>query len=168
MIDHSNTPRDSGDNEQAVSELVSAAEKLEGVTRERILERAKAEGWSDSQMMWIDAIAKEPLFQAVADGAPVGEALENAYGIARRTLTAGYFDNALKEGKDRYTAFLTVIDLEKQLAGRRGEAPPSYPDNILIEACRAVEAAAQQGLPSDEQIAIGFAVIRELSVEVQN
>ncbi len=165
MIDQNSTNEEI---EAYKAELTSAAENLEVTAREAILTRAKAEGWSESQMKWLDVIAKEPLFHAVLDGTPFGEALENAYGIARRTLTTGYFDNALKEGKDRYTAFLTVIDLEKQLAVRRGEAPPAYADSILIEACRAVEAAAQQGLSSDQQVATGFAVIRERSARAQN
>jgi hypothetical protein len=150
------------------AEVTSAAETLDAKTRENILARAAAEGWSASQARWLDIIAKQPLFQAVVDGTPVVEALEQAYGEARRTLTVGYFNNALDEGKDRYTAFLTVIDLEKQLAERRGEAPPSYPQVVLLEACRAAEAAAQRGLASEEQIVAGFAVIQELSKQARS
>lgn len=165
MIDQNSTP---AEIEAYKTELMSAVEKLDANSREHILARAVAEGWSPSQAKWLDVIAKQPLFQAVADGTPVLEALEQAYGEARRTLTTGYFNNALDEGKSRFTAFLTVIDLEKQLAGRRGEAPPAYPDNILLEACRAVEAAAERGLSSDDQIAAGFAVVRELSAKAMN
>ena len=144
-------------------DLPPAAAELDASSRKKILERAEAEGWSKSQADWLDKLAKQPLFQAVADGVPGTEALEQAYAIARRKLAAGYFDNAIGEGKNRYTAFLTVIDLEKQVAERRGDAAPDYPDPILLEACRAVEAAAEKGLSTEDQIATGYGVIRELS-----
>lgn len=165
MIDQNSTPEEI---EAYKAELTSAAEQLEATTREHILARAAAEGWSPSQATWLDIIAKQPLLQAVADGTPLLTALEQAYADARRTLTTGYFNNALDEGKNRYTAFLTVIDLEKQLAERRGETPPAYPEDILLEACRAVEDAATRGLSSEDQIATGFAVIRELSAGAMN
>lgn len=165
MIDQNSTPEEI---EAYEAELTSVVEKQAPSARRHILARALAEGWAPSQAKWLDAIAKQPLFEAVADGVPILEALEQAYGEARRTLTAGYFDSALDKGKNRFAAFLTVIDLEKQLAKRRGEAAPAYPDDVLLKACRAVEAAAEHGLSSDDQIAAGFAVIRELSAKAMN
>ena len=143
-------------------DIAAPAHRLDVVSREKILERAATDGWTPAQADALDQLAKEPLFQAVADGVPGAEALEQAYKAARRELTVKYFDNALESGKNRYTAFLTVIDLEKQLAERRGGPAPAYPDPVLLEACRAVEAAAQNGASSNDQIATGFGVIRDL------
>lgn len=145
------------------TKLAPEVEKLSALAHEKIIRRALSEGWSQSQAEWIDRLAQEPFIQAAIDGAPGVEALESAYDSARRQLTVGYFDHALEQGKNLYTAFLTIIDLEKQLAERRGEVPPDYPDSILMQACDAVELAAKQGLSSEDQIGAGFAVIRELA-----
>lgn len=169
MIDENSTPEEiAAWKAQVEREAAPAARELSETARAQILAHAAAEGWSESQADWLDKLAKEPLLQMVADGVPGSEALLQAYGIARRRLTVGYFDNALDEGKNRYTAFLTVIDLEKQVTERRGETAPEYPDAILLEACRAVEAAAEGGASSEEQIAAGFAVIRELMAKPQH
>lgn len=143
-------------------EAAPAAHELDRISREKILGRASVEGWTPAQAEWLDRLAKQPLFQAIADGTPGTEALEQAYGVARRKLTTSYFEHALDSGKDHYTAFLTVIDLERQLAVRRGVPAPDYPDPVLLEACRAVVAASEAGASDEEQIAAGFAVIRQL------
>ncbi|MEN5084701.1 hypothetical protein ABE438_19630 [Bosea sp. TWI1241] len=169
MIDENSTPEEIAAYKAKLErELDPVAKELDASSRKQILAAAKAEGWSDSQADWLDKLAKQPLFQAVADGVPGEEALQQAYGIARRKLAAGYFDNALDEGKNLYTAFLTVVDLEKQIAERRGDTPPDYPDAILFEACRAVERAAAEGLSTEDQIATGFGMIRELSARGTN
>lgn len=163
MIDENSTPEQIAVYKAKLEQnLTPSAQQLDAVSREKILERAAAEGWTPAQADALDQLAKQPLFQAVADGVPGAEALEQAYKAARRELTIAYFDHALQSGKNRYTAFLTVIDLEKQLAERRGGPAPAYPDPVLLEACRAVEAAAQNGASSNDQIATGFAVIRDL------
>lgn len=171
MANRSDTPN-TAEMEQLKTKLRSAiepaAKELDDTSREQILARAEIEGWSKSQADWLNKLAKEPLFQAVADGLPGAEALEQAYQLAKRQLTVGYFDNALAEGKNRYTAFLTVIDLEKQIAERRGEEAPSYPDEILMAACRSVEQAASGGASSEEQIEAGYATIRGLSSPAVN
>lgn len=168
MIDENSTPEEIAAWKAKVEEEAApAARALSETARAQILAMAEAEGWSDSQADWLDKLAKQPLFQMIADGVPGSEALEKAYAIARRKLTIGYFDHALDEGKNRYTAFLTVIDLEKQITERRGAPAPDYPDAILLEACRAVEAAAERGASSEEQIDIGFAVIRQLMEQPQ-
>lgn len=147
-------------NAQGATELAEAAQRLNELSREKILEAAKLEGWSDSQAEWLDVLAKETLFDDVVAGKDTELALVDAYRLARRRLTLGYFENALAEGKNRITAFLTIIDLERQLAERRGDVAPDYPDEVLMAACGAVEASAQAGQSNDEQIAAGFAVIR--------
>jgi hypothetical protein len=148
--------------EELSAEITPAARELAHAAGEKVMARAVAEGWSKSQAEWLVKLALEPLFQAVAKGVSGPDALEEAYRTARRGLAVGYFDNVLSEGKNRYTAFLTVVDLEKQIAERRGEPPADYPDAVLLEACRAVEAAAASGATSDEQIATGYDVIRKM------
>lgn len=162
-MSNENTPDLNELKAQLEREIPPAAADLANAAQEKILARAEAEGWSASQAEWLVKLSLGPLFQAVADGMGGTEALEQAYGAARRQLAVGYFNNVLSEGKDRYTAFLTVIDLEKQIAARRGAAVPDYPDAVMLPACQAVEAAAENGASSEEQIAAGYATIRELS-----
>ncbi|MDQ1080077.1 hypothetical protein [Pseudoroseomonas cervicalis] len=140
--------------------MAEALRKLDALSREQILARARLEGWSESQAGWLNVLAKEPLVQAVVDGTPPEQAIQDAYLQARRRLTVSYFENALNEGKNRITAFLTVIDLEKQLAERRGDKPPAYPDTVLMAACGAVEQAAMAGRATEEQVAAGFDMLR--------
>lgn len=141
------------------ADIAPAVEGLDAFSRQEILTRATADGWSESQADWIDKLAKQPFMQFIADGVPVHDALVGAYRIGGRQLMIAYYDNALNEGKDRYTAFLTVIDLEKQVAERRGAPAPNYPDAILLTACRAAEAAGEAGETSEVQVEAGFAVI---------
>lgn len=145
------------------AEFEPVADELDAVSRKYILGLASRDGWSESQAEWLDKLAKQPFFQAVADGVPGEDAIQIAYAEAKRQLSVGYFENALERGQDRYAAFLTVVDLEKQVIERRGEAAPAYPDNVLVAACRAVVEAAEQGLSTAEQIDIGYAVIRGAS-----
>jgi hypothetical protein len=146
------------------AEITPAAIELDEAARERILQRAQAEGWPKEQAVWIDRLAKQRLFQAVANGVPGPEALDKAYEAALQELTSYYFDAALDEGKSRMAAFLIVVNLEKALAERRGETL-EYPDRILMAACEGVMEAAAEGLPSTEQIAIGYAIIRKLGTQ---
>jgi hypothetical protein len=142
-------------------EITPASIELDQASREAILKRAQAEGWPNEQAIWIDRLAKQPLFQAVANGVPGAEALDKAYGAALRELTGYYFDAAIEEGKNRIAAFLTVVNLEKALAARRGEEL-DYPERILMLACQGVSEAADQGLSTKEQIDVGYAIIRKL------
>jgi len=68
-----------------------------------------------------------------------------------------------------YRTFLAVIDLDRQLAERRGDTLAAYSDESLMRACGAVVAAAEAGQPSEEQIAAGFGVLRaETEAEVKH
>lgn len=167
-MSNQNTPNLTELKEKLEIEIPPAVADLADAARDKILERAAREGWSPSQAEWLYKLALEPLLQAVSDGKGGLEALEQAYAVARQKLSVGYFNNALNEGKNRYTAFLTVVDLEKQVAARRGAPVPEYSDSVLLPACRAVEEAASRGLSSDEQVAIGYEVIRKLSEQPFN
>jgi hypothetical protein len=156
------SPERNGGAEKVIAEVTSAAADLAEMGRDRILARARFEGWSIPQADWLARLALEPLFEAVANDVPGPDALDEAYRIACRKLAVAYFNNALNEGKDRRAAFLTVVDLHRQVAEQRDAAPVDYPDEILIVACRAVEAAHATGASSADQVAAGYAVIRQL------
>jgi hypothetical protein len=121
-----------------------------------LVARAKADGWSDSQAGWIGRLG-----EVAAQSAKGGASLDSAYQAGRLALTVGYFNDAMARDKSRLVAFLTVIDLEKQIALRRGAKAPDYPDDWLQTAYIAVAKAAQDGLSSEEQIEAGYAVLRE-------
>ena len=53
-----------------------------------------------------------------------GEVHAKRVSIRSQHKQSAVLEMILDEGKNRYTAFLTVIDLEKQVAERRGDAPP--------------------------------------------
>jgi hypothetical protein len=144
------------------NEVTPAAVELDEASREQILKRAVANGWPMEQAIWIDRLAKQPLFQAVADGVPGPEALDKAYQHALLELATYYFDAAIDQGKSRMAAFLTIVAMAKSLAERRGETL-DYPDAVLMPACEGVEEAARQGLPSKDQIVTGYAIIRKLT-----
>lgn len=120
--------------------------------------RAKASGWSDSQAQWIGRLGAE-----VLQGQPASSpaALEAAYKAAERQLSVGYFNNAVEQGKSRLVAFLTVIDLEKQVIVRAGGTAPAYSDDALKTAYAALEGAASRGAPVEEQIAVAFTALRQ-------
>lgn len=161
MIDQSSTPQEI---EAFKAEFLASIKRVEATARARILARALIDGWSPSQAEWIDALAKPSVLGAVWEGVPLDQALEQAYGAARRAFAAACFDNALDEGKSRDAAFLAVIEIEREMAERRGEEPPVYSDTILQEACQAVQGAGEQGASTNDQIATGFATIRQWSV----
>lgn len=122
--------------------------------------RAKASGWSESQADWVGRLAAEALGDT---SAPSPEQLDAAYKAGERLLSVGYFKNALSQGKSRLIAFLTVIDLEKQVIARGGGEVPNYSDDDLKAAYGALEGAAARGAPVEEQIAIAFATLRRLA-----
>jgi hypothetical protein len=119
--------------------------------------RAKAGGWSQSQAAWIGKLAAAAL-EGTTDRSAA--ALDAAYKEAGRKLSAGYFDNALNEGKSRLVAFLTVIDLEKQVAQRSGNPPPGYSEDALKTAYLALAQAAERGASSADQLEAAFATLR--------
>lgn len=125
---------------------------------EQLAARAQTDGWTPPQ-----ATALAKLGIAGMDGtsiAPGTPAFDQAYRQGRRAVTVLYFDNALQSGKTRLVAFLTVIDLEKQLAERRGGAAPQYADDWLKAAYVELAQAAARGASSAEQIEVGFAALR--------
>ena len=145
--------------ERVSDEVTPAARELAALAETVILGRAAADGWSPSQAEWLVKLALEPLFQAVADRVPGPDALDEAYTQARRRLSISYFQDALDRGKRPMEAFLTVIDLERQVAERGGMAPPDYPDSALKPACAKVEGAALQGYRAADLVRIGYAVL---------
>ncbi|MCO5089500.1 hypothetical protein [Bosea sp. (in: a-proteobacteria)] len=121
----------------------------------RLADRAKADGWSQSQAGWIGKLG----VAAAESGAGEG-GFEAAYRAGRRALSIAYFDHALAEGKSRLVAFLTVVDLEKQVAQRAGVAAAEPADADLQRAYAAVEVASSQGASSAAQLEAGFAILR--------
>lgn len=135
--------------------VIWQAAQAAGSIEEKLAQRAKADGWSESQAGWIGKLG------AAAMGSQAGgSSLDAAYSDGKRALTIAYFDNALKEGKSRLVAFLTVVDLEKQVAVRKGERAPDYPDDWLKAAYVALAKAAESGATSAEQLEVGFASLR--------
>lgn len=124
---------------------------------ETLSRRAQADGWSASQAGWIGKLGAAAM---ASEAKKPAATLDEAYKAGRRDLTIGYFDNALAQGKTRLVAFLTVIDLEKQVAQRAGGPVPDYPDDALKAAYVELAKAAERGASSAEQIEIGFAALR--------
>lgn len=122
--------------------------------------RAEKDGWSPSQADWIARFAEQTMLARMGEGLSKEELVDQAYAEGRKLLAEAYFNNALDEGKNRITAFLTVVDLERQVRERAGEGGKPYPEAWLKEACAVVEAAAAQGASTSEQIAAGFASIQ--------
>ncbi|AIQ89278.1 hypothetical protein ACN9MF_06820 [Methylobacterium fujisawaense] len=134
------------------------ADEAPGALEAMFTARAKREGWSDSQAEWIGRLGVAALDGAVS---PTPAAIDRAYKAAGRRLSAGYFNHALDEGKSRLVAFLTVIDLEKQVIMRAGGKPPNYPDQALQTAFRALEEAAARKDSVEEQLATAFLILRQ-------
>lgn len=129
-----------------------------GLTEAELVARARADGWTASQADWIARLGLSAAGGARANA--TAATFEETYKLGRKALTVAYFDNALSEGKSRLVAFLTVIDLEKQLAERRGAPVPDYRDDWLKAAYAALAEAAARSASSSEQLEIGFEVLR--------
>ncbi len=136
-----------------IVQMVQADTSMEA----KFTERAKANGWSDSQAYWIGKLGAAVL-ETTTDRSPA--AFDVAYKEACRKLSVGYFENAINEGKSRLVAFLTVIDLEKQVAQRAGDAVPNYSEDALKAAYLALAAAAERGASNADQIEAAFASLR--------
>lgn len=162
------TPAQKATLQRAMDELGPRLQELRNLLHLNIVDRAEREGWSKSQAQWLDAFAEIPFLEAVLNNVPAAKALEQAYAQARRHLAEAYFDKALDDGKSRLVAFLTVVDLERQVAARLGDPAVDYPDAWLQQAAAAVEAAAAKGASSAEQLAAGFATLRDVAIEAGN
>lgn len=136
-----------------IVQMVQADTSMEA----KFADRAKASGWSDSQASWIGKLGAA-VMETRTDRSPA--AFDAAYKEACRKLSVGYFENAISEGKSRLVAFLTVIDLEKQVAQRAGDTVPSYSEDALKTAYLALAAAAERGASAADQIEAAFASLR--------
>lgn len=130
----------------------------------KLVQRAKADGWSPSQADWIGKIGLAAL-NGELNGSEA--TFDTAYRDARRILAAGYFDNALQEGKSRLVAFLTVIDLERQVAERAGNPVPRYSEEALKIAYAILATAADRGASTADQIELAFASLRAQATPVK-
>ena len=139
--------------------IAAATKRLSLAVREQLQKRALAEGWSPSQADAIWALALGPILQKVADGHPAVETMNAEYPKATKQLVTGYYKNAIVEGKNVYTAFLTVIDLARQLAEKTGSSALPYTDDELMAACAAAMQASQRNASAEEQIGAGMAVL---------
>ncbi|MGO4572617.1 hypothetical protein [Microvirga sp. 2TAF3] len=158
------TPAQKTTLQRAMDELGPRLQELRNLMHINIVNRAEREGWSKSQAEWLDSFAEVPFLEAILSNVPAPEALDNAYTQARSQLAEAYFIKALDDGKNRLTAFLTVIDLERQVVERRGEPVIDYSDAWLQRAAAAVEAAAAAGVSPHEQLVAGFATLHELAM----
>lgn len=126
--------------------------------------RALASGWSQSQADWIGRLGARELGSVAS---PSEAQMDAAYKAGERQLSAGYFNDAVAHGKSRLVAFLTVIDLEKQVIERGGGKAPDYGDDALKTAYAALEDAAARGLSVEDQIAAAFATLRRLAADAK-
>lgn len=122
--------------------------------------KARQEGWSDSQAEWVGKLGAAEYAASGGQQRPSPELFEQLFKVGTRKLTIGYFNDALSRGKTRLVAFLTVLDLERQVKARRGEQVADYPDDWAKSAYVKVEEAAARGADSAEQIEAGLAEIR--------
>jgi hypothetical protein len=145
---------------QLLDMAVHLAADINAAARANILGRAQRDGWSAEQAEWLDRLSKQGFFDAVQAGVEAHAALDSAFDAARRELVGAYFDRGETAKGGRFTAFLILVELERELACRRGDTPAEYSEAALTEACRTVDASHQAGLRRDEQIAAGFESLR--------
>ncbi|MBS0546098.1 MAG: hypothetical protein JSR24_00020 [Proteobacteria bacterium] len=144
------------------TELPPVLAELAIVARGTVQRIAESDGWSVEQSQWIAEKALPPIVEDLAAAMSPEDALADGYKKALQAMALSIFEDALAEGKTRDVAFLMLVELEKQLALHRGEAPAAYSDALLMAGCEAVEAAAQEGGSNADQIETGFAMMREL------
>jgi hypothetical protein len=145
------------------SELTPAIEEFVVVACQAVERLAKRDGWSAAQAARLVEQALPPILQDLAAAVPPEQALEGGYQKARRALSAKIFEDTIAEGSTRDTAFLTLVELERALARRRGEPAADYSDALLIAGCQAAAAAAHAGASTIEQIDTGFGMMRRLA-----
>lgn len=138
-------------------ELVELISLFTGLVERRLAD----EGWQPAQLA---AIAERAVAQFTSDvlaGRAASDATGKAIRDARGAFMADLFDTLIEEGKDRATAFLTLVALDRENAERTGEPAVAYPQPWLDAAVAAVEAAARRGAASVEQVALGFTALGE-------
>ncbi len=147
------------------TELPPALAEFGRQARSTITQLAGADGWSEDQAAWLAERALVTMVEDLAAGVPPEQALADGYKKACQALSREVFDGALARGAERDVAFLLLIELEKEMAARRGEAPPPYSTALQMAGCQAVASAAAEGASSADQIETGFAMMRQLARE---
>ena len=145
--------------------LTPILETFVPVAREAVWKLSHLDGWSEAQCDWLAQNALEPMLTDLAAAIVPEEAFFDAYAKAREAYAVATFEKALSERKSRDVAFLMLVELEGLLSDRRGEARTYYSDALLMAGCAAVKVTAQEGKPSVDQIAAGFAMMRKLAEE---
>lgn len=147
------------------TELPSALAAFGEQARAAVTEAARLDGWSSDQAIWLADHALKIMVEDLAAEVPTEQAVGDGYLKACKALSLKVFEEALARGAERDVAFLLLIELEKEMAARRGEDAPAYSAALLMAACQAVASAAAEGLSHADQIETGFAMMRQLSEE---
>ena len=138
-------------------ELVELITLYTGLVERRLAD----EGWQPAQLAAIAERAVARFTSDVLAGESASAATGKAIREARSAFMADLFDALIAEGRDRATAFLTLVALERENAERVGEPAVVFPQPWLDAAVAAVEAAARRGAGSVEQVALGFTALGE-------
>lgn len=117
---------------------------------------ARAEGWQQDLAEAIATFGTAALIEALLDGTAADAAIELAMKKGRRQVLGGIFRGEVEAGRDRHAAFRRLLELHRENAARIGSQEDACPEAWLVEALAAIDAAAAQDLPLEEQMMAGY------------
>jgi hypothetical protein len=150
-------------------EFVPVAEKLTERYMAKAVPMAREEGWEPELAEAIGTIGAVSFLGKMIEREDPEEAFAASMKEARREVLRGLFKKALEDGADRRSAFLKMVGVvrENSLRASEGAEEETLPDDWIAAALMAVDAAAEQGLPADQQANAGLERLSELNLAAE-
>jgi hypothetical protein len=160
MVDSSSTPALSAEDKAfAERELLPTVEDL---TR-RFIDKATAvavgQGWRPDHAEAAAAFGAATFLEQLSNGSDPQEAVDQGIALGKKRALGEMFETELDEGRDRHDAFRAVLDLQKEISTRLGEEVVDIPEEWSAEALKAVDAAAADGQPAEDQVMAGLIAV---------
>ena len=143
------------DHRYVREEFAPVAEKLASEFFDKAVTIAKDEGWQPELAEAVGLHGSAAFVQALIDGEEPAVAIETAMKRGRREVLEGLFKSEIESGKDRRSAFLRLLEINRENAARTGEEV-QYPEAWVTAAADAVDTAAGQGGSLEDQMKAGY------------
>ncbi len=122
------------------------------------------QGWRPDHAEAAAALGVAPFLERLLNGIDPQDAIDEGIALGRKQALGEMFRTELAEGHSRHMAFRTILDLQKESAGRLGEEPVEFPEEWMAAALAEVDAASANGQPPEDQVAAGLVALGACAV----
>lgn len=157
MSDAANNGRPTPEDEAFLKdEFVPVLEDLTQRFVQKAAESAAADGWRPDLAEAAAALGSATFIEDLLSGKKPDEAVDHGIKQGQRQLLGEMYKSCLEEGQDRHAAFRAILAFQMENAERAGQAVDAFPEAWVSDALTAVDAAAGENRPPEEQVVEGL------------